>query len=432
MRDHWRRGGLRRQPLPRPARGSGGDGCVGSPGTPWLLRLLCLLLGASLAIAWSGAIPSARADGGAPNLAYIVGGGKQGDELVVVDIGQRRAAWSVALGSQPQGVVLSPDARFAYVTEAGAGRVAIVDTRARQVDGHISAGSGPQAIAVDPSGGLNWLFVANRNSNTLSILDTNTQKARATLPVGQEPVSVAVATPSSGIRDASNSSALEVYVANRHSQTLSVISTGDLQTIATVVLPEPPCALTIPATGGVAYVATCSGKVLAVGLASHQVLGTLFDGLDGEPGMMDYDAVTGQIYVPVLTRDQVVVLRPAGVRADGSLLAPAEPLRSLSFSGAPSAVAITFDGALGFFAGASSGQVAEIDVASRQTLGTVSVGGSPRAIITGPYPPALDRQASSTVTAWIYGAFAVALAIFLFVMVRGNIKDNIRSGGRTD
>lgn len=387
-------------------------------------RLMWMLIVVTLAVVWGGASPSARADGGAPNLAYIVGGGKSGDQLVVVDIAKRSVDWSVTL-NQPQAVVLSTDARFAYVAEAGASRVAIVDTRAQQVVGSMAVGSGPQAIAVDPLASVHWLFVANTNSNTLTILDADTQRVRATLAVGKEPVGVAAASPISGMSD---SSTLEVYVANRASQTLSVITPGNLRTVATIALPEPPCAITIPATGGIAYVATCPGKVLAVSLASHRVLGTLFANLGGTPGTMDYDAVTGQLYVPVPTRDQVVLLRPAGMRADGSLAAPPEPLRTLTYSGAPSAVAITFDGALGFIAQRSSGQVVEFDATTRATLGAVSVGGAPRAIVTGPYPPALNRQTSSTLTTVIYGAFALALALFIALMVRDNIRRHRRSG----
>ena len=427
MWNYQRRSGFR----PLLASSQGGWGRVELTGAPYLFGVVFLMTLGALAVWWGGAVPAAHADGGAPNLAYVVGGGKSGDQLVVLDIGQRSVAWSVALGSQPQAVVLSADGRFAYVPEAGANRVAIVDTSAHQVVGSMAVGSGPQAIATDPSGGLHWLFVANKTSNTLTVLDADTHRVRATLAVGQGPVGVAVATSTSGIRTPGNTSALEVYVANRESRTLSVITTNGLHTVATIALPDAPCALTIPAAGGIAYVATCSGKVLAVGLASHQVLGVLLSDLGGDPGLMDYDAVTGQLYVPVPEKDHVVILRPAVIRADGSLLAPVEPLRTLTFSGAPSAVAITFDGVLGFVAGSGSGQVVEMDVATRQTLSTVSVGGAPRAIVTGPYPPALNRQTANILTTLVYVAFALALAIFAALMIRNTVRDNIKRSRRT-
>lgn len=384
------------------------------------LGLMSLLTVLALAFWWyGGGDMRARADGGAPNLAYIVGGGNAGDKLVVMDIGQRNVAWSLTLGNQPQGVVLSTDGRFAYVTEAGANQVAIVDTHAHRVVGNMATGAGPQAIAVDPSGSLHWLFVANAKSSTLSILDADSERVHATLAVGKEPVGVAVAASNSGISD---SSTLEVYVANRESRTISVITTSDLRTVATIALSEAPCAINIPSTGGIAYVATCQGAVLAVGLASHEVLGTVLSDLGGTPGTMDYDAITGQIYIPVPAKNRVVILRPAGVGGDGSLVAPAEPLRTLTFSGEPAAVAITFEGALGFVAERGDGRVVELDITNRQTLGAVAVGGEPRAIVTGPYPPALDRQTTVIVVALILGAFIIVFGILLFLAMRESLR----------
>ncbi len=377
----------------------------------------------TLTIWWYGGAMPARADGGAPNLAYIVGGGSSSDNLTVMDIGKRNVAWTLALGNRPQAVVLSSDGRFAYVTEADANRVAIVDTREHSVVGSMPTGSSPQAIAVDPSGSLHWLFVADTAGNTLTILDSDTQRVKATLTVGNAPVSVAVAASNSGISDPST---LEVYVANRQSQTVSVIATRDLRTLATIALPAPPCAINIPSTGGIAYVATCQGAVLAVGLASHEVLGTVLSDLGGTPGTMDYDAITGQIYIPVPTKNRVVILRPSGVGGNGSLVAPAEPLHILRFSGEPSAVAITFEGALGFVAERADGRVVELDITNRQTLGAVAVGGEPRAIVTGPYPPPLDRQTTVIVVALILGAFIVVFGTLLFLAIRESLRAHRR------
>jgi flagellar biosynthesis/type III secretory pathway M-ring protein FliF/YscJ len=47
--------------------------------------------------------------------------------------------------------------------------------------------------------------------------------------------------------------------------------------------------------------------------------------------------------------------------------------------------------------------------------------------VTGPYPPALNRDASSTITAWVYGAFALAVVVLLAFMVRGYLRDSRRA-----
>jgi DNA-binding beta-propeller fold protein YncE len=98
---------------------------------------------------------------------------------------------------------------------------------------------------------------------------------------------------------------------------------------------------------------------------------------------MDYDANTGQVYVPDRQHNQLDVLDP--VVADTSVM-PQEPARILRLSSSPQAVAITSDGQLAFVA-LSNGQVLMLDVPGRSTITSIAVGGTPHFIITGLYPP---------------------------------------------
>ena len=49
----------------------------------------------------------AHADGGAPNLSYIVGGGASADNLTIIDIGGRKIAATIPVGGEPRAVALS-------------------------------------------------------------------------------------------------------------------------------------------------------------------------------------------------------------------------------------------------------------------------------------------------------------------------------------
>src|SRR5579862_961736 len=99
-----------------------------------LVGLLSLATGGLLAIVSLPTAPTvAQADGGAPNLAYVAGAGANGQNLAIIDIAQRHETGHITLGGSPVGVVLSVDSRFAFVTERAANRLAIVDTRAKQV-----------------------------------------------------------------------------------------------------------------------------------------------------------------------------------------------------------------------------------------------------------------------------------------------------------
>ncbi|MGH2515100.1 MAG: hypothetical protein ACRDHP_05535 [Ktedonobacterales bacterium] len=355
-----------------------------------------LMLGLMLGILAPGA-PVAFLDGGAPNLAYVVGGGTDGRELVIVDVAKRAVTGRVNLGAAGSSVALSGDASVAYVALPSAGTVAVVDATRRVVTANIAVGGGPQVVLRGFSRGTSVLFVTVAGRNAVAMVNPATRTVLATIPVGAHPVGEALAGQGSGIVDSDINDA-QLYVANTGSDSVSVLSTDQRTVLATIPMPEPPLQIVIPATGGIAYVATTAGGVYALSLAHHSVLGKLLQ-LPGNsaPGQMDYDAVTGQIYVPDPAGSVVEVLAPTtDSGSDAAPRLPIEPARTIPLPGGPAAVAITFDGSFGFVAERDSGRIVMLDVASHQTLATIAVGGAPRAVLTGAYPPALPAESSPT------------------------------------
>lgn len=351
---------------------------------------LGVMLAGWLLVAWPA---PALADGGAPNLAYIAGTGAKGDEVAILDIAKHQVTGHVVVGGEPRALALSFDARTLYVAQAGKNTVAAIDTHAQQIAATIAVGKAPAALAINsmlsPA-----LFVANSGDGTVTLIDPNANTIQATIPVGHDPEGIAVAGPGTGI---ASSNDLEVYVANRGDNSVSILSYRQRKAIATVAVPGGPEGVVVPPSSGVAYVSTHAGTIAVIGLATHQFLGTLLTVAGATFGRMDYNAITNQVYVPDMAHNTVVILAPATAGANGQSHLPPEPARALPMSGGPAAVAITFDGAFAFIAQQGSGQVTELDAATRQTLAQVAVGGAPGAIITGSYPPILNRQTASVV-----------------------------------
>lgn len=400
-------------------------------GTHTRMRLLLAVVALSAAFAWSVILPgTARADGGAPNLAYVAGGGTGGEDLVVIDIGNRAVTWRATIGGDPASALLSTDGRFAYVDEASKNVVAIVDARAHTVAASLPVGAAPAGMALDLSRNPNLVYVANSGSNTLTMLNPDARTVVATITVGQHPAGVAVALAGSGIVNSDPNDA-EIYVANSGDNTVSVISAEHRTLLATIPVPGGPLNVVVPVAGGIAYVGTKAGTVVAIDLGTHKVLGTLLQ-RNGPIGAMDYDAVTGQVYAPVASANAVEVLRPASPAGDGGAPSlPTEPLRTLPFAGGPDAVAITFDGAYGFVAERSTGRVTMLDTSAHTTLATIDVGGMPRGIITGSYPPVLDRTTATVVAVIVTILLLGALAAGVVVVIRGSRKQPMkRAGGR--
>src|SRR5262249_42876862 len=131
---------------------------VGMARAGWGMLLAILLLVVGLCMA-----SPASAHSGGLDLAYVVGAGAKGDELVVVDIrkqvGRGQVTAQIPIGGGPSGVALSGDSRFAYVTQSSANSLAIVDAREQRVVDHMPLGRQPTALLFDPVASFNLLVV---------------------------------------------------------------------------------------------------------------------------------------------------------------------------------------------------------------------------------------------------------------------------------
>ncbi len=173
--------------------------------------------------------------------------------------------------------------------------------------------------------------------------------------------------------------------------TLTIITEQEQQ-IERIPIPGGPRFLCLPG-GLTAYITTRQGSVVAVDMSSYQVFAQFLTG--GNFGPMDYDATTGQIYIPDQQHNQIDILSPVHM---GTLITPHEPERVLPLHSTPQSIAITSDGQLGFIA-LRSGQVSMLNVPEHQIIHTFAVGGTPQFIITGLYPPTTDpmpRQSSTS------------------------------------
>ena len=84
----------------------------------------------------------------------------------------------------------SARAQNAYITNRGDNTVSVIDTTSNMVAATIAVGSLPQGVAVTPDGST--VYVANDGDNTVSVIDTASNTVTATIPVGSVPLGVAV------------------------------------------------------------------------------------------------------------------------------------------------------------------------------------------------------------------------------------------------
>lgn len=353
------------------------------------------------------AVLPAQADGGAPNLAYIAGAGKG---VGVIDIAQKAMTGNFSVGGNPQMLYLSIDGRFLYVTQPALGQLIMLSAKTGQTICTARVPGQPSALAYDP--GSDTIFVASGNVTGISQVNASNCKITHTLPTSSPVSALAVANTFSP-----NEPGNQLWVAGTSS--LAIFDTSSLKQLATVPIHGGPQRLVLP-PGTDVYVSTRGGDIDAVDISSHHVVKVI---AGGAFGTMDYDAVTGEIYAPDIQLQQLDVLTPL---TPGAAM-PAEPAHIYHLPAAPQTVAITSDGQLGFVA-LDNGNVAMIDIPGQQIIKTIPVGGTPRFIITGLYPPDIattpQQAALANVIATVIGVALILVAIIVpgWLIIRSRNK----------
>ena len=333
----------------------------------WTLTLLFIFSLLSLYFA-----PHTLADGGAPNLAYVSG---TTSGVSVIDVGQAKVTKIITVAGDPHTILLSQDGGFLYVSQPAVGQVSVIRADSGRIFCTVHLPGEPSLLAIDPD--TNTLYAAGSGAAQVTALDPTNCKVLHTFGMNGPVYGLAVALTAGSSLNSSTSNQLWVTSTN----SLTIFDDRTEQTLGDVPIPGGPQFLSIP-PGETAYVTTYQGGVDAVSLRTREVRQILNGGIFGP---MDYDALTGEVYVPDEQNNVLNVLSPV----DTSLTTlPKEPERVIHTDGTPESVAITNDGLLGFIA-LREGKVAMLDLIAHRLVYTVVVGGTPHFIITGLYPPAV-------------------------------------------
>jgi YVTN family beta-propeller protein len=96
----------------------------------------------------------------------------------------------IPVGEEPRCVAVSPDDRFAFVTNGISATVSVVNLVQDRVVKTIKVGTEPRGCALTADGSL--LYVANHTEGTVSIIDTASLTVAGTVQVGGRPFALAI------------------------------------------------------------------------------------------------------------------------------------------------------------------------------------------------------------------------------------------------
>jgi YVTN family beta-propeller protein len=249
------------------------------------------------------------------------------------------------------GTVNSTPGPFAYVANSNSNTVSVINLPTSLVVNAIPVGSDPRGVAVSPGG--NQVYVGNTLTNDVSVIDTASSSVMATIPVQSSPYGVAF-TPDG----------TSVYVVNGGSNSVSVIDTASQTVVATVPVQNKPIgvAMALTSNGTFAYVTNVDSNtvsVIAVG-SNPTVVQTIPVGAG--PNWVVVSPNSSQAYVASWGSNTVSVISVATNTVTATI-----PVGLI-----PSGVAFTPDGRTAYVANQTSNTLSVIDTASASVVATVA------------------------------------------------------------
>jgi YVTN family beta-propeller protein len=142
---------------------------------------------------------------------------KENNSLYVIDIQSKKIFSQIPLGGEGYTCILSPDQKVLYISCWGCDKIILFSTELQKITGSIAVGDNPNDMCITANG--KYLFVANANDNSVSVIDTKQQKVIETLNSALFPVSPTGSTPNSV---ALSNDQKTLYIANADNNCLAV------------------------------------------------------------------------------------------------------------------------------------------------------------------------------------------------------------------
>ncbi|MCK2053755.1 YncE family protein [Methylobacterium sp. 37f] len=171
-------------------------------------------------------------------------------QISVFDARRGSLVRTFPVDGQPFGIAVSADGARLFVGDWAGDRVMRLSAETGALEGTVSVGKEPAALVLDRRGRL---YVADRESRQVSVVDSLRLERIATIPVGEAPFALAL-DPTED----------RLYVANVRSGTVSVIDTVASRTIATFAIGGMPYGVAVSPDGGLILVTNQQGGTLVV------------------------------------------------------------------------------------------------------------------------------------------------------------------------
>ncbi len=129
-----------------------------------------------------------------PNGREIWSAASRGGSVSVIDAARGTVTQTIDIGTKRSNrIKLTPDAKFAIVSDLEAGDLVVIDTSARKVARRIPVGKQPEGVLIAPDGSR--AFVAVNGDNKIAVVDLKSWQVVRTLSPGNGPDGMAWVKP---------------------------------------------------------------------------------------------------------------------------------------------------------------------------------------------------------------------------------------------
>ncbi|HWH19888.1 MAG TPA: PKD domain-containing protein [Solirubrobacterales bacterium] len=231
-----------------------------------------------------------------------------GESVSVIETGLRRKVTTIEeVGLRPFGIAITPDGKYAYATLNGSEKVAVISTATNKVVKTITVGAAPTGIAIAPSG--KFAYVANFLDNDVEVINTETMSVTGQpIEVGEGPMGIEF-TPAG-----------TAYVVDQSGKEVSAINTATRK-VTPIPLPksERPRGITIAPDGTEAFVVDPEAKLVSViDTGTNKVSGEVE--VEGEPQEVAFAANGKTVYVTENAPQQVQTINVESSKVAGSAI----------------------------------------------------------------------------------------------------------------
>jgi len=287
-------------------------------------------------------------------LLYVSNSGD--DYLSVIDRGSHQIIDAITVGNAPKGMTLSEDGNYLYVANYLSNSISIIETITNRLMDTIALniGFGPTELTIPPFSRI--LYVTATDSNAVIAIDTLTKSILKKIDVGQKPIGIA-----------SDPDGQYVYVANSYSNNISVIETRTNNIVNTIGAGGEPKYLTVYQR----YIVVSnsqSNSLMFIDRHSLKVVSTAF--VPSQPGMI-IPGLRGWVYVAGERSNDISFVTPM------LNIAP----RKLGVSRHPSGMALDKDRKLLYVANLADNTVSVLDLIREEEIDKIEVGDKPYDLI---------------------------------------------------